>query len=73
MAGSIRVTFRDRQFFDTQHAHFANDGIFRQGDGVVHVAHALSTPTTYHCELVDANGNVLAQSHETGGDIIPAS
>jgi hypothetical protein len=73
MPGTIRVRFRDRQFFSTQQAHFAADGIFRQGDGVVHVSHALSAPTTYHCELVDANGNVLAQSHEAGGDVIPAS
>jgi hypothetical protein len=75
MAGTIRVTFRDRHFFNTQRAHFATDGVFRQGDGTVRVASPLSGPTSYHCELLDANDNdnVLAQSHENGGEILPAS
>src|SRR5262249_9151016 len=72
MIGTIRVTFRDRRFFNTQRAHFANDGIFQQGDGTVRVANPLSGPTTHHCELLNAGGAVIAQSTETGGEIIPA-
>ena len=33
-----------------------------------------SARTTYHCELVDASGNVIAQSNENqGGEILPDS
>lgn len=71
--GTIRVRFRDRQFFNTPQAHFAADGIFHQGDGNVRVASALTAPTSYHCELLDANGTVIAQSAESGGDVLPAS
>jgi hypothetical protein len=72
MFGTIRVTFRDRHFFSTQQAHFAADGIFRQGDGEVRVANRLSGATTYHCELLDTGSNVIAHSTETGGEVVPA-
>lgn len=71
--GTIRVRFRDRHFFSTPKAHFATDGIFQQGDGNVRVASAVTDRTTYHCELLDASGAVIAESTETGGEVLPAS
>jgi hypothetical protein len=70
--GQIRIRFADRHFFSTSKAHFKNDGIFHGGEGEVKVATALSGPTTYHCELLDAKNNVIAQSKENqGGGVVP--
>ena|SRR5215471_3916173 len=72
--GTFRVTFRDRQFFSGPDGNFALTGVVHQGAGDVKVVAALSGPTTYHCELVDQQGNVIAQSNENqggGGEITP--
>src|SRR5436305_15036916 len=71
--GTIRIRFRDRHFFHTPKPNFAMDGVFHGGDGSVRVASVLTGPTTYHCELLDASGAVIAQSTENGGDVLPAS
>ena len=74
LAGTIRVTFRDRRFFHGHQSHFRNDGVVHQGDGDITVAMPLTGPTTYHCELLDGQGNVRAQSNEpAGGEILPDS
>ena len=74
MFGTIRVRFHDRQFFATPRAQFANDGVFHQGEGTIRVAQRPAARTTYHCELLDTAGNVIAQSNENqGGDILPDS
>ena len=71
IGGKFRIKFADRQFFATPKAHFAQDGVLHQGDGEVRVANALSGRTTYHCELLDDQGHVIAQSSENqGGDIL---
>jgi hypothetical protein len=68
----IRLIFRDRHFFATSHPEFAQSGVFHQGDGDVRIVAALPGPTTYHCELRDANGGLIAQSLENaGGGMIP--
>jgi hypothetical protein len=68
----MRLTFHDRHFFATSHPEFAQAGVFHQGDGDVRIIAALSGPTQYHCELLNENGNVIAQSTENrGGGIIP--
>ena len=74
LAGTIRVTFHDRQFFRGHQSHFHNDGIFHQGDGDITVAVRPAGRTTYHCELLDGQGHVRAQSRENvGGEILPDS
>jgi hypothetical protein len=46
--------------------------VFHQGDGDVRIVATLPGPTTYHCELRDANGGLIAQSLENaGGGMIP--
>jgi len=72
--GKIRVTFHDKHFFSGMNQHFAQTGVFNDGDGVVTVAQKPPSRTTYHCELVDGQGNVKAHSHENaGGEIMPSS
>ena len=72
--GKIRITFHDRHFFATGNPDFGQTGVFHDGDGEVRVVSALSSPTTYHCELLDAQGHVLARSSEgAGGDIEPSN
>lgn len=68
----MRLTFHDRQFFATSHPEFAKAGVFHQGDGDVRIVATLPGPTTYHCELRDSNGDLIAQSIENrGGGMIP--
>ena len=62
--GTVKVTFKDPQFFSAGH--------FQSGDSDIRVT-GKPTPTTYHCELLVA-GDVVAQSAENaGGDIVPGS
>jgi hypothetical protein len=68
----MRLTFPDRQFFAAAHPKFAQAGVFDQGDGDVRIVAPLTAPTHYHCQLLNANGNVIAQSTENGGGgIVP--
>ena len=61
--GRIRVTFSAADRFSAPR--------FNHGDAPVRVEHAITTPTTYHCELL-VNGVVKASSKENaGGDIVP--
>lgn len=69
LQGSMRVTFKDKGFFATSNPQFAATGKFLEGDGDVRV-NAKPTPTTYRCELLDANGNSIAQSEENQGGAI---
>lgn len=70
-AGTMRLTFEDKHFFDTGNPQFAASGVFHEGDGDVCVK-TIPSPTRYKCELLDANGGVIATSPETGGgDVKP--
>jgi tetratricopeptide (TPR) repeat protein len=72
--GTIRIAFHDRHFFSSPKAHFAQDGVFRQGDGALHVVYPLSGPTAYDCELLGADDQVIARHQgPAGGECIPAS
>ncbi len=75
LTGTIRIRFHDRRFFSTAKAHFAQDGIFHGGDGEVHIATIPAGRTTYHCELLNAQGQVISRSNEVegGGEILPDS
>jgi len=61
LPGSIRITFQ-------------NPGLFNVGatDGTNDVT-VVRDPvqTTYHCALIGANGQTIAESNETGGEILP--
>jgi hypothetical protein len=73
LTGTIRIRFADRRFFATPKDQFQQDGIFHGGDGNVRVTARPAGRTTYHCELLNAQGNVIAQSNEVqgGGEILP--
>ena len=60
--GKVRVTFKEPSRFST--------GTFNDGDQPVTVQN-MTSPTTYHCELL-VNGKPVASSKENaGGDIVP--
>jgi hypothetical protein len=69
MPGTLRLTFKDKAYFDSDAAHFASTGAILESDGGVRVK-ALPGRTTYLCELVDANGRTIAQSPEDGGGAV---
>ena len=73
LTGTIRIRFADQRFFATSKAHFQQDGIFHGGDGDVRITTRPAQRTTYHCELLDAQGNVIAHSNEVqgGGEVLP--
>ena len=72
LKGKIRVVFEKKQFFATKREKFKDDGTFLDGDGDVRVTGALSGPTSYECELLDSQGQVIAKSPKKGGgDILP--
>ena len=72
LQGQIRILFEQRQFFATKRAKFKEDGVFFGDDGDVKVKEALSAPTSYECELLDDQGEVIARSpKKKGGDILP--
>jgi hypothetical protein len=74
VTGTIRIKFHEPRFFTSPKAHFAQDGIFRHGDGHVNVAHKLSGPTRYDCELVDEQDHVIARHKgPIGAECIPAT
>ena len=74
LPGTIRITFHDPGFFSSRKQHFRQDGVFLSSDGEVTVAQALTRRTTYHCELLGANNQVIGHSHENGGgECIPAN
>ena len=74
MSGTIRIKFADRKFFGASTPHFQEDGVFHGGEGDIRVTARPSARTTYHCELLDEQGKVIAQSKENqGGAILPDS
>lgn len=74
LGGSIRITFHDRRFFSTRNPAFHTDGVFHGGDGDVTVVTALTGPTSYHCELLNNQNQVIGRSHEhVGGECVPAN
>jgi len=62
--GKIRVTFKDSD------AGRFSTHVFQDGDPHVEVTGDV-VKTTYHCQLL-VNGEVFAESAETGGEIEPA-
>jgi hypothetical protein len=67
MAGRLRLTFKDKECFHTSNPQFAVDGIVSEDDGDVHVKPTKSRRTThYECEMLDANGAVIASSPAGG-------
>ena len=72
LKGKIKVVFEKRQFFATKRENFKDDGTFLDGDGDIKVTTALTGPTSYECELLDAQNNVIAKSPKKGGgDVLP--
>jgi hypothetical protein len=69
--GKIRLTFDDPHLFANGGKDFPGKGVFHDGDGVIEVVAVPQNKTSYLCELLDAQGNVKAKSHTTGGDIVP--
>jgi hypothetical protein len=73
LPGTIRLQFRHKELFSSPQPGFDADGI-HDGEGVITVRPGVTViPTTYHCQLRDPAGKVVAESHETGGAIEPAS
>ena len=69
LPGKMRLTFKDKDFFDSDNGQFASSGAFHEGDGDVRVK-SLPGRTTYLCELLDANGRTIAQSPKDGGGAV---
>jgi hypothetical protein len=61
LPGTIRIRFQNPALFSAAVSDGTQD-VTVVGDPI---------PTTYHCSLVDAAGNTLAESNETGGEILP--
>jgi hypothetical protein len=71
MVGKMRVTFLEKEFFDSDNSQFVASGKFHEGDGPVRVG-ALPYRTTYICELLDESDAVIASSdHKGGGAVEP--
>lgn len=71
LKGKMRLTFKDKDFFESSNPQFAATGAFHEGDGDVRVK-ALPGHTTYLCELLDADGKRIAQSlKDAGGAVEP--
>lgn len=71
MRGTMRVTFKDKDYFEGGDSQFAATGAFHEGDADVHVK-TLPARTTYVCELLDPAGHRIAQSlTNTGGAVEP--
>ena len=69
--GTMRITFADRAFFDGGNPRFADTGAIHEGDADVHVK-SIPRRTTYVCELLDANGTLIARSpKDAGGAVEP--
>jgi len=61
LPGTIQIKFHNPGLFDVNVSDGTRD-VTVVGDPIA---------TTYHCSLVDAAGNTLAESNETGGEILP--
>src|SRR4029077_8510140 len=71
LSGKMRLTFKDKGFFDCDNGQFATTGTFHEGDGDVRVR-TIPGRTTYLCELLDPNGRTIAQSpKDAGGAVEP--
>jgi hypothetical protein len=65
----MRVTFPEKEFFDTDNSQFVASGKFHEGDGLVRVK-TLPHPTTFICELLDENDVIIAGSEAKGGGAV---
>lgn len=72
--GKLQLRFSVPRFFSTGRADFKQTGQFFDGDGPVTVDEEIprGTSVTYHCTLL-VNGEIVGESHEAGGDIMPAT
>jgi len=72
LAGTMRITFREKELFSTKNPKFSASGEFFNGDGPVTVnsvtglAGNESRKTSFLCELLDAEGKVLMKSTDPG-------
>lgn len=69
MSGKMRVTFKDKDFFDSGNPDFQKSGAFHEGDGDVWVK-SLPGRTTFLCELLDPYGISIAESPEGAGGAV---
>jgi hypothetical protein len=69
LEGTMRLTFEDKNFFDTGNPEFAATGV-HEGNGDVRV-NMIPSPTRCNCELLDARGRVIAQSSTGGVQVEP--
>jgi len=69
LPGTLRITFKDKDFFSCNNPHFHVDGAFHEGDGEVKVT-SIPRRTTYACDLLDADGNRIGGSREDGGGAV---
>src|SRR3954447_22953122 len=67
LAGTMRITFQDKELFDTKNPHFAATGKFFKGDGLVTVKGGRAGTTLFVCELLGPDDKVLATSTDPGG------
>jgi hypothetical protein len=69
MRGKMRVTFKDKDFFDSGNPEFWKSGAFHEGDGDLLVK-SIPERTTFLCELLDQDGNRIAESREGAGGAV---
>jgi hypothetical protein len=71
LEGKMRITFADRELFHCKGKDFAASGAFHEGDGDVQVkTKPRHGRTTFLCELLAANGDIVARSGEGAGGAI---
>lgn len=71
-AGTMRITFPEKELFSTGNAKFSTTGRFFKGDEPVKVKHVPGLAakdvktTSFVCELLDPDGKVLMSSTDPG-------
>jgi len=67
-AGTMRVTFQEKELFGTKNPDFSANGRFFKDDGLVSVKGPRAGTTSFVCELLDPNDNkhVMATSTDPG-------
>lgn len=69
MVGKMRLTFEAKQFFETGSLQFS--GVLHEDDADLRLrTDAVFVRTTYVCELLDLNENVIARTKGTGGGAV---
>jgi hypothetical protein len=70
-AGTMRITFREKELFGTKNPNFSATGRFFKEDGLVSVKGPRAGTTLFDCELLGADDKVLATSTDpnSGGAI----